>query len=142
MSHAKKLFEALVREHADMLLVYLRSALGNVPDVDDLFQETMVIAWRRLDDFDETRPVGPWLRGIARKLLQSHYRKQLASRWREATLDRIEARLAQLGSLFWKQIDVLAKDRPDLAADLVRATLAMAPGRPSLIADDLGGRAA
>ena len=52
MPDAKKLFEALVREHADMLTVYLRSAVGNQTDVDDLFQETMVIAWRRLDDFD------------------------------------------------------------------------------------------
>ena len=30
----------------------------------DLFQETMVVAWRRLDDFDHTRPFGPWLRGL------------------------------------------------------------------------------
>ena len=76
MSHAKKLFETLVREHAGMLTVYLRSALGDVSDVDDLFQETMVVAWRRLDDFDHTRPFGPWLRGIAKKLLQAHQRKR------------------------------------------------------------------
>lgn len=97
MSHAKKLFETLVREHADMLTVYLRSALGNVSDVDDLFQETMVVAWRRLDDFDHTRPFGPWLRGIARKLLQAHHRQAHARRYTPATLDRLEARLAQLG---------------------------------------------
>ena len=68
MPDARKLFETLVREHADMLTVYLRSALGDTSDVDDLFQETMVVAWRRLDDFDQTRPFGPWLRGIARNL--------------------------------------------------------------------------
>jgi RNA polymerase sigma-70 factor (ECF subfamily) len=98
MYHAKKLFEALVREHADMLTVYLRSALGNVPEVDDLFQETMIVAWRRLDDFDHTRPFGPWLRGIAKKLLQTHYRKEMSRPCTEVTLDRIEARLAQIGN--------------------------------------------
>ena len=62
MPDAKKLFETLVREHADMLTVYLRAALGDVPEVDDLFQETMIVAWRRLDDFDQTRSFAAWLR--------------------------------------------------------------------------------
>jgi RNA polymerase sigma-70 factor (ECF subfamily) len=111
MSHAKKLFEALVREHADMLTVYLRSALGDVADVDDLFQETMVVAWRRLDDFDHTRPFGPWLRGIARRLLQAHHRKESLRRSTAATLDRLDERLAQVGNQpgdTWKdKLDIL-----------------------------------
>jgi RNA polymerase sigma-70 factor (ECF subfamily) len=65
MPDAKTLFETLVREHADMLTVYLRSALGDVSDVYDLFQETMIVAWRRLDDFDHRRSFGAWLRGVA-----------------------------------------------------------------------------
>lgn len=97
MPDAKKLFETLVREHADMLIVYLRSALGDVSDVDDLFQETMVVAWRRLDDFDHERPFAPWLRGIARKLLQTHRRKESQRRCTPATLDQLEARLVELG---------------------------------------------
>ena len=52
MPEARKLSEALVREHADMLTLYLRAALGDVPDVDDLFHETMIVAWRRLDELD------------------------------------------------------------------------------------------
>ena len=111
MSHAKKLFETLVREHADMLTVYLRSALGDVSDVDDLFQETMVVAWRRLDDFDHTRPFGLWLRGIARKLLQAHQRKANRRRSTEAALDRLDERLTQLGTQpgdTWKEkLDIL-----------------------------------
>jgi RNA polymerase sigma-70 factor len=106
MSHAKKLFETLVREHADMLTVYLRCALGDVSEVDDLFQETMVVAWRRLDDFDHTRPFGPWLRGIARKLLQAHHRQETRRRCTPTTLDRLETRLAQLAACHgdtWKE---------------------------------------
>jgi len=92
----KKLFETLVREHADMLTIYLTSALGDVPDVDDLFQETMVVAWRRLDDFDHTRPFGAWLRGIARNLLLAHRREQSRRRCTPVILDQLEARLGQL----------------------------------------------
>lgn len=70
-----KLFEILVRENARMLTAYLRSVIRDSSVVDDLFQETMVVAWRRLDECDLTRPFGPWLRGIASKLVLAHYRK-------------------------------------------------------------------
>ncbi len=117
MPDAKKLFEALVREHADMLTVYLRSALGDNSDVDDLFQETMVVAWQRLDDFDHTRPFGPWLRGIARKLLLAHRRKESQRRCTPAMLDQLESRLTQLaagGGDTWQ-------DKLDLLQECVRA---------------------
>lgn len=68
-------FEILVREHADMLTAYLRSLLRNNNAVDDIFQETMLVAWRRLDDYDRERPFGPWLRGIAGKLVLQHRRQ-------------------------------------------------------------------
>jgi len=34
---------------------------------DDIWQETMLVAWRRFDDDDTTRPFGAWLRGIAQE---------------------------------------------------------------------------
>lgn len=96
MPDARKLFETLVREHADMLIVYLRSSLGNISDVDDVFQETMIVAWRRLDDFDHTRPFGPWLRGIARKLVLAHDRKRVRNLCNSRVLARVETRLDQI----------------------------------------------
>lgn len=79
-----------------MLTIYLKSALGDESDVDDLFQETMVVAWRRLDDFDQTRSFGPWLRGIAKHLVLAHSRKK--ARWlcSSAALDQIDARICQI----------------------------------------------
>lgn len=75
-SHSgKAVFEILVREHADMLSAYLRSLVGNDPALDDLFQQTMLVAWRRLDDYDRSRPFAPWLRGIAQKLVLEHHRR-------------------------------------------------------------------
>ena len=111
MPDARKLFETLVREHADMLTVYLRSALGDTSDVDDLFQETMVVAWRRLDDFDQTRPFGPWLRGIARNLLLAHRRTEDLHRCTPTILDQLDARLTQFAhrrSDTWRdKLDIL-----------------------------------
>ncbi len=69
-------FEILVRENTRMLTVFLRSRLDDEVAVDDLFQETMLVAWKRLDDCDQSRPFGPWLRGIAHRLVLAHYRKQ------------------------------------------------------------------
>ena len=57
-------------------MVYLRSFARDDAVVDDLFQEVMLVAWRRLDECDLDRPFGPWLRGIASRLVLAHYRKQ------------------------------------------------------------------
>ncbi len=73
-----EVFEILVHEHADMLTAYLRSLVVRTEIVDDLFQETMLVAWRRLDDYDRRRPFGPWLRGIATRLVLAH--RRLSSR--------------------------------------------------------------
>ena len=73
---AKKAFEILVRENSRMLLVYLRSLVRDESAIDDLFQETMLVAWRRLDECDLSRPFGPWVRGIASRIVLAHYRKQ------------------------------------------------------------------
>ena len=98
MPDARKLFEALVREHAPMLTAYLRAALGDTPDVDDVFQETMIVAWRRLDDFDQTRPFGQWLRGIAKRLLLAHHRQRRRRPCDSATLDHLDGRMGQLAA--------------------------------------------
>ena len=59
-----------------MLTVFLRSRVNDEAAVDDLFQETMLVAWKRLDECDLSRPFGPWLRGIAHRLVMALYRKQ------------------------------------------------------------------
>lgn len=94
----RDLFEILAREHADSLRVFLRCAVRDDALTDDLFQETLLTAWKNLDRFDKSRPFGPWLRGIAAKLV-------LAQRRRDArglrlcdddVLEHIEGRLADL----------------------------------------------
>ncbi len=76
MPQARALFEILLREHSPALRSYLHAVLKDAAAVDDIFQETCLIAWRRLDDFDRSRPFGPWLRGIARHLVLAFYRRR------------------------------------------------------------------
>jgi RNA polymerase sigma-70 factor (ECF subfamily) len=94
-----------------MLTIFLQSALGNGSDVDDLFQETMIVAWRRLDEFDQTRPFAPWLRGIAKKLVLAHKRQSRGRPCNVAILDQIDMRLGQLhaqsGDTWEDKLDLL-----------------------------------
>jgi len=72
---AKPLFEILIRENTDMLVAFLRAGLRDEHAVDDLYQDTVLTAWKRIESFDQSRPFGPWLRGIAGKLMLAYYRK-------------------------------------------------------------------
>ena len=46
MNKGKEVFEILMRENADMLLAFLRASVRDSHAVDEMFQETMVVAWR------------------------------------------------------------------------------------------------
>ena len=72
---AEQVFEVLTLQNAEPLLAFIRSLTRNEALVDDVFQETMLIAWRRLDAYDRERPFGPWLRGIAHKVALAQFRK-------------------------------------------------------------------
>jgi RNA polymerase sigma-70 factor (ECF subfamily) len=74
-------FEALVRKQYGMLLAYIRAIAGQSERADDLFQKTMLEAWTHFEKFDSRRPPGPWLRGIARNVVNSERRVD-ARRWR------------------------------------------------------------
>jgi RNA polymerase sigma-70 factor (ECF subfamily) len=59
---------------------FIRSVLrrhGVSPhDADDLAQEVLLVMWRRRADFDEARPLRPWLGGIAARLAISFRRRK------------------------------------------------------------------
>ena len=123
MSQAKDLFEILMRENADMLLAFLRSAVRDSHSVDDLFQETMVVAWRRIDDFDRQRSFGKWIRGIAGKLVLAYYRKtaKAPNPLDESALAWLEDRFSHLhersGDTFSEKLELLRECIAGLSAD-------------------------
>jgi len=80
---ARDLFEILVRENADMLISFLRSTVRDPATAEDLFQETFLVAWKNLARFDRDRPFGPWLRGIAGRLVMAERRRGVRIRMLE-----------------------------------------------------------
>lgn len=68
-------FIEFVRRHHAGLRAFVRS-LGVLPMwVDDIAQEAFIVAYERLDEFDESRDFGAWVRGIARNLVINERRK-------------------------------------------------------------------
>lgn len=110
---AKSLFEILIRENSDMLVAYIRAGVRDQHAVDDLYQETVLTAWKRLDHYDQNKPFGPWLRGIAGKMMLAHYRKasRAAVPIDDQTLewlnDRFDAIHLQRGDTFHDKLSAL-----------------------------------
>lgn len=59
-------------------------------DLEDLAQDVFVVVYRRLSDFDRTRPLKPWLFGIAYRVARDFQRRP---RHRNETLDKPELHL-------------------------------------------------
>ncbi len=137
-------FRLLVRRHELVVRSFLASQLYRLDDVDDLAQETFVAAFKSLPAFNPEQAFGPWLRGVARHLLHSHFRSKvrqdnalqsfrlLASR---VVADELEAVFAHESST---QIELLLQciDKlPERMTHVVRAGLKGL--RSSVIAEEL-----
>lgn len=59
-------FDQLVRHFSRPMLTFCRSKSPGA--VEDLAQEVFVTAFRRLGSYDSTRPFGPWLFAVARRV--------------------------------------------------------------------------
>ena len=68
-------FGLLVRRHHASVRACIAVRLASYHDAEDLTQEVLLTAFRRLADFDPSRPFRPWLRGIALNLVNNHLRK-------------------------------------------------------------------
>lgn len=76
MADSRRLFEALVQEHAHGLRIFLLGLSRRPQLADEAFQETLIAAWRNIDRFDQERSFGKWIRGIGRRVLMAQQRKQ------------------------------------------------------------------
>lgn len=68
-------FATLVQRHHAGVRACLAVRLDSIHDAEDLAQEVFVTAFRKIALCDPSRPMGPWLRGIAMNLLANHRRK-------------------------------------------------------------------
>ena len=106
-------FEILIREHAAMLTAYIRAVVDDPDSVEEIFQQTTITAWQKLDGFDESRPFAPWLRGIAKNHMLMHFRTSTRYRKRLENhfADRLDAQFntvdQQKGDTYAERISAL-----------------------------------
>ena len=69
-------FRAVTDEAAPVIGAYIKRRIYplSYSDVDDLVEEVLIIAWRRLEDIPAGAEV-PWLIGVARNVLRNAHRK-------------------------------------------------------------------
>ena len=91
----------------------------------------MIVAWRRLDECDLERPFGPWLRGIASRLVLAHYRKQKTA---PVLLDQA---VLQAVDRHFENINQLAGDTWDDKVAALRECIDALPERQKSV---IGGR--
>jgi len=68
-------FELIFRDNQRMITAYLYSLTGDWEQSLDLTQEAFIIAHRKMAEFDATRSLAAWLRGIAKNLARNAIRK-------------------------------------------------------------------
>ncbi|GAC13115.1 sigma-70 family RNA polymerase sigma factor [Aliiglaciecola lipolytica] len=75
MDKQKALFSVFIRKYQVGLRAFIRGLGVHSDAVDDLAQETFLVAYREMDKFDQELDFGFWLRGIARNLVRNEFRK-------------------------------------------------------------------
>ena len=96
-------FVAEVAKVQPGLRAFVRSLLPNSSDTDDVVQETNLVLWRKREEYDASRPFGPWARRIAYFQTLAHLKSRSRSResqfsdeWLEQIADEVENRAAQM----------------------------------------------
>lgn len=90
INRKKRLLTSALRESNTDLLRFLHRRAGS-DDAPDLFGETMLVAWRRVDNFPEdVTEARMWLFGLARGTLLNYARGE---RRRSALVDRIRSHM-------------------------------------------------
>jgi RNA polymerase sigma factor (sigma-70 family) len=65
---AEAAFEAIVRRHGPMVLGVCRRYLDDPNDVEDAFQATFIVLFRRAGAVRLVESLGPWLHGVSRRI--------------------------------------------------------------------------
>ncbi|HMI89188.1 MAG TPA: sigma-70 family RNA polymerase sigma factor [Polyangiaceae bacterium] len=68
-------FGAIFREHGPFVWRLLRRIGVSDVDADDLCQEVFLVLYRRFAEIDISRPLRPWVYGVAIRLASEHRRK-------------------------------------------------------------------
>jgi RNA polymerase sigma-70 factor (ECF subfamily) len=65
-SQSLHIFEVLAKQHEPMLMAYLQSLVADHKLAEDVAQQTLLIAYRKINTLKDPSAFPAWLRGIAR----------------------------------------------------------------------------
>ncbi|MGF6822562.1 RNA polymerase sigma-70 factor (ECF subfamily) [Microbacterium sp. ZKA21] len=133
-------FAVLVRRYAPMMRAHTRRLLGGNADVDDIVQETFVVAWQRLDELDDPAAVRPWLMRIVSRRAMDRRRaarvhldvddveheapvalsppRIVEARARAAALDEVLAELPEAQRQCWVLRELAGQSYDEIAEEL------------------------
>jgi RNA polymerase sigma-70 factor (ECF subfamily) len=66
MRDVKAEFSEWLLQHQTQLFGYIYSLVRNLDDADDLFQQTSLALWKKIEQYDPTRSFLHWAFGVAR----------------------------------------------------------------------------
>jgi RNA polymerase sigma-70 factor (ECF subfamily) len=89
-------FDSLYRDHADQLYGFCLRRTGNPSLAEEARATVFLEAWRRRREIDLTsRPVAPWLFGVARNVLRNQRRTEGRQDATQRDLSRLQRRHAE-----------------------------------------------
>jgi RNA polymerase sigma-70 factor, ECF subfamily len=111
-------WRAVYDEHFEQ--VYRLACRFGVPlaDVEDVVQRAFVVAHRRIQEIDEVRNVGAWLRAIVVRVVAEHRRWQRVRRLKQWVL-RASAELEQSAAARTPERDAAAHEAQALVASVL-----------------------
>ena len=140
-AHPREEFEQLFRETRDSLSAYLVSRCHDVELAADLFSETYLTAWQKLDSIPPGDQAKLWLFGVARNLMLKGFRQRRVA---DALVERLAGELRRVhvehaqindhpSALLHAALDSLSKDDREILMltaweDLTPREIAMVMG--------------
>lgn len=93
-------FADLVLRHVRAATMFATQLLGDYDDAEDVVQQAFVVVYERRNDYDSTRPFGPWLYGIVRRLATKRrariaLRRRLLQRWGPSPTETADRHLVE-----------------------------------------------
>jgi RNA polymerase sigma-70 factor (ECF subfamily) len=87
---------AIYEAHFAAIWQHLRRLGVSPADREDLAQEVFLIVHRKLESFDRSRPMRPWLIGIASRVVLHHYRSARRRPGDRASADELDVERVEL----------------------------------------------
>ncbi len=116
-------FAALVERHGRTVLAACRRVLSDPADVDDAFQATFLVLFRKARDLAREESIGRWLYAVAHRVAV-HARSDAARRRnREANAGRQRLANATAPDLSWREACVVLHEELDRLPDRFRLPL-------------------